>query len=300
MTELLNCTGLSKAYGKKRALDHVDLHLEPGKIIGLLGPNGSGKTTLMKLANGLLQPTEGSITIAGSVPGPATKEIVSYLPDAAWLPDWMRVEQLVEMFHDFYADFDPARAGEMLAKLELDPKAPLKTLSKGNKEKVQLILAMSRAAKLYLLDEPIGGVDPAARDYILHTILSNYSEDATVVISTHLIGDIEPVLDEAIFLKEGKIFAHRTVDEIRRRLGVPVSVVDGGGSGVRCAAHNAEVGGVANSQHLYGLAADLHSAASPAEMKAAAEEVLGHTGGIGLYGWGIHVDTRQGYARWKG
>ena len=204
MTELLNCTGLSKAYGKKRALDHVDLHLEPGKIIGLLGPNGSGKTTLMKLANGLLQPTEGSITIAGSVPGPATKEIVSYLPDAAWLPDWMRVEQLVEMFHDFYADFDPA------------------TLSKGNKEKVQLILAMSRAAKLYLLDEPIGGVDPAARDYILHTILSNYSEDATVVISTHLIGDIEPVLDEAIFLKEGKIFAHRTVDEIRETEGMSV------------------------------------------------------------------------------
>ena len=202
MTELLNCTGLSKAYGKKRALDHVDLHLEPGKIIGLLGPNGSGKTTLMKLANGLLQPTEGSITIAGSVPGPATKEIVSYLPDAAWLPDWMRVEQLVEMFHDFYADFDPARAGEMLAKLELDPKAPLKTL--------------------YLLDEPIGGVDPAARDYILHTILSNYSEDATVVISTHLIGDIEPVLDEAIFLKEGKIFAHRTVDEIRETEGMSV------------------------------------------------------------------------------
>ena len=198
MTELLNCTGLSKTYGKKRALDHVDLHLEPGKIIGLLGPNGSGKTTLMKLANGLLQPTEGSITIAGSVPGPATKEIVSYLPDAAWLP------------------------GEMLAKLELDPKAPLKTLSKGNKEKVQLILAMSRAAKLYLLDEPIGGVDPAARDYILHTILSNYSEDATVVISTHLIGDIEPVLDEAIFLKEGKIFAHRTVDEIRETEGMSV------------------------------------------------------------------------------
>ena len=149
MTELLNCTGLSKAYGKKRALDHVDLHLEPGKIIGLLGPNGSGKTTLMKLANGLLQPTEGSITIAGSAPGPATKEIVSYLPDAAWLPDWMRVEQLVEMFHDFYADFDPARAGEMLAKLELDPKAPLKTLSKGNKEKVQLILAMSRGKALF-------------------------------------------------------------------------------------------------------------------------------------------------------
>ena len=203
----------------------MDLHLEPGKIIGLLGPNGSGKTTLMKLANGLLQPTEGSITIAGSAPGPATKEIVSYLPDAAWLPDWMRVEQLVEMFHDFYADFDPP-AGEMLAKLELDPKAPLKTLSKGNKEKVQLILAMSARPKLYLLDEPIGGVDPAARDYILHTILSNYSEDATVVISTHLIGDIEPVLDEAIFLKEGRS-CHRTVDEIRETEGMSVMSISG-------------------------------------------------------------------------
>ena len=222
MTELLNCTGLTKAYGKKLALDHVDLHLEPGKIIGLLGPNGSGKTTLLKLANGLLQPTEGSITIAGSAPGPETKTIVSYLPDAAWLPDWMRVEQLVEMFRDFYTDFDPAKANEMLTKLELDPKALLKSLSKGNKEKVQLILAMSRAAKLYLLDEPIGGVDPAARDYILHTILSNYSEEASVVISTHLIEDIEPVLDEAIFLKEGKIFAHRTVDEIRETEGMSV------------------------------------------------------------------------------
>ena len=222
MTELLQCTGLTKAYGKKLALDHVDLHLEPGKIVGLLGPNGSGKTTLMKLANGLLQPTEGSITIAGNVPGPETKAIVSYLPDAAWLPDWMQVEQLVEMFRDFYTDFDPAKANEMLTKLELDPKALLKNLSKGNKEKVQLILAMSRAAKLYLLDEPIGGVDPAARDYILHTILSNYSEEASVIISTHLIEDIEPVLDEAIFLKEGKVFALRTVDEIRETEGMSV------------------------------------------------------------------------------
>ena len=222
MTELLNCTGLSKAYGKKRALDHVDLHLEPGKIIGLLGPNGSGKTTLMKLANGLLQPTEGSITIAGSVPGPATKKIVSYLPDAAWLPDWMRVEQLVEMFHDFYADFDPAKAFEMLDALHIARTAKLRTLSKGNKEKVQLILAMSRAARLYLLDEPIGGVDPAARDYILHTIISNYSKDATVILSTHLIGDIEPVLDEAIFLKDGRVFAHRSVEELRETEGMSV------------------------------------------------------------------------------
>ena len=222
MSELLQCTGLTKRYGGKLALDHVELQLGEGKIVGLLGPNGSGKTTLMKLANGLLQPTEGSITIAGNAPGPDTKKMVSYLPDAAWLPDWMRVEQLVELFQDFYADFDLAKAHEMLDRLELDPKAPLKTLSKGNKEKVQLILAMSRNARLYLLDEPIGGVDPAARDYILHTILSNYSENATVVISTHLIEDIEPALDEAIFLKEGRIFAHRTVDEIRETEGKSV------------------------------------------------------------------------------
>ena len=223
MSEILTCEALTKCYDKdKTALDGVDLHVNFGRIVGLLGPNGSGKTTLIKLANGLLQPSAGSIRIAGMTPGPDTKAIVSYLPDADWLPDWMRVEQLVEMFHDFYADFDPARAGEMLAKLELDPKAPLKTLSKGSKEKVQLILAMSRAAKLYLLDEPIGGVDPAARDYILNTIISNYSKDATVVISTHLIEDIEPVLDEAVFLKDGRIFAHRAVDDIRETEGKSV------------------------------------------------------------------------------
>ena len=222
MSELLAGTGLTKAYGKKLALDHVDLKLGEGKIVGLLGPNGSGKTTLFKLLNGLLQPTEGSIEIAGNAPGPDTKRVVSYLPDAAWLPDWMRVEQLVEMFQDFYADFDPARANEMLKQLEISPKEPLKALSKGSKEKVQLILAMSRKAKLYLLDEPIGGVDPAARDYILHTILSNYSETSSVVISTHLISDIEPVLDEAVFLKDGRVFAHRTVDEIRETEGMSV------------------------------------------------------------------------------
>ena len=223
MNELLSCEALTKCYQKdKAALENVDLHIGFGRIVGLLGPNGSGKTTLIKLANGLLQPSAGSIRIAGMTPGPDTKAIVSYLPDADWLPDWMRVEQLVEMFHDFYADFDPARAGEMLANLELDPKAPLKTLSKGNKEKVQLILAMSRAARLYLLDEPIGGVDPAARDYILHTIISNYSKDATVILSTHLIGDIEPVLDEAIFLKDGRVFAHRSVEELRETEGMSV------------------------------------------------------------------------------
>ena len=222
MSELLTCEGLTKHYGAKTALDGVDLHIGFGKIVGLLGPNGSGKTTLIKLANGLLQPDSGSIRIAGMKPGVESKAIVSYLPDADWLPGWMRVEQLVEMFGDFYKDFDPARANEMLANLELSPKDVLKTLSKGNREKVQLILAMSRNARLYLLDEPIGGVDPAARDYILHTILSNYSKDATVLISTHLIEDIEPVLDEAIFLKEGTVFAHRSVDEIRENEGMSV------------------------------------------------------------------------------
>lgn len=222
MSDILTCEGLSKHYSAKIALDNVDLHIGLGKIIGLLGPNGSGKTTLIKMANGLLQPTSGSIKIAGMTPGEESKAIVSYLPDADWLPDWMRVEQLVEMFTDFYKDFDPARANEMLQKLNLPPKAALKTLSKGNKEKVQLILAMSRNARLYLLDEPIGGVDPAARDYILHTILSNYSKDATVIISTHLIEDIEPVLDEAVFLKEGKVFAHRNVDDIRENEGMSV------------------------------------------------------------------------------
>ena len=232
MNELLTCEGLTKSYQKgTNALDNIELHIGFGRIVGLLGPNGSGKTTLIKLANGLLQPTAGSIRIAGMNPGPDTKAIVSYLPDAAWLPDWMRVEQLVEMFRDFYGTpsqakayigFDADKANEMLARLNIAPNARLKTLSKGNKEKVQLVLAMSRNARLYLLDEPIGGVDPAARDYILHTIISNYSKDATVILSTHLIGDIEPVLDEAIFLKDGRVFAHRSVEELRETEGMSV------------------------------------------------------------------------------
>ena len=223
MSEILTCEALTKCYDKdKTALDGVDLHVNFGRIVGLLGPNGSGKTTLIKLANGLLQPTSGSIKVAGMAPGPDTKALVSYLPDADWLPDWMRVEELVEMFRDFYADFDTAKASEMLEKLELSPKAILKSLSKGNKEKVQLILAMSRNARLYLLDEPIGGVDPAARDYILNTILTNYSRDASVILSTHLIEDVEPVLDEAVFLKNGRIFAHRSVDELRETEGMSV------------------------------------------------------------------------------
>ena len=226
MNELLTCEGLTKSYQKgTNALDDIELHIGFGRIVGLLGPNGSGKTTLIKLANGLLQPTAGSIRIAGMDPGPDTKAIVSYLPDAAWLPDWMRVEQLVEMFRDFYADFDPAKANEMLEKLELSPKAPLKSLSKGNKEKVQLILAMSRNARLYLLDEPIGGVDPAARDYILNTIITNYDEQASIVLSTHLIADIEKVLDDVIFLAEGRVALVSSVDEIREKNGKSVDAL---------------------------------------------------------------------------
>ncbi len=222
-TEIFTCTGLTKRYHKAAAaLENIDLHLQRGRIIGLLGPNGSGKTTLLKLANGLLTPTAGQIRISGMAPGPETKAIVSYLPDAQYLPDWMNVEQLVQMFADFYADFDTAKAHEMLAKLEISTRAPLKTLSKGTKEKVQLILAMSRAAQLYLLDEPIGGVDPAARDYILKTILGSYNPNATILISTHLIEDVEPVLDEAVFLRSGAVFAHRAVEDIRENEGKSV------------------------------------------------------------------------------
>ena len=220
--ELLCCRGLSKQFGRKTALAGIDLSLGRGRIVGLLGPNGSGKTTLIKLANGLLTPSQGEILINGEVPGPATKAVVSYLPDANYLPSWMRVRDLVNMFEDFYADFSADRAVEMLSTLEISGKERLKHLSKGTKEKVQLVLAMCRQAQLYLLDEPIGGVDPAARDYILRTILQNYSADATVLISTHLISDIEPVLDEAIFIQNGKILLHRPVDDIREHEGKSV------------------------------------------------------------------------------
>ena len=226
MNELLTCEGLTKSYQKgTNALDGIDLHIGFGRIVGLLGPNGSGKTTLIKLANGLLQPTSGSIKVAGMAPGPDTKALVSYLPDADWLPDWMQVEQLVGMFTDFYADFDPAKAFEMLDALHIARTAKLRTLSKGNKEKVQLILAMSRAARLYLLDEPIGGVDPATRDYILSTIISNYNPDAAVVISTHLIADVEKVLDEVVFIDRGHLVLQSSVDQIREEKGMSVDAL---------------------------------------------------------------------------
>ena len=226
MRDLIVCQNLTKQYGKDvRALDDVSFSLDSGRIVGLLGPNGSGKTTLLKLANGLLQPTDGEIRIAGNLPGPETKAIVSYLPDAEYLFPWMNVSALLEMFQDFYADFNMEKAMTMLASLGLDGNAKLKTLSKGNKEKVQLILAMSREAKVYFLDEPIGGVDPAARDYILETIINNYSEDALVMLSTHLIADIERVLDEVIFLQEGHVVLHDSVDNIRAQHGKSVDAL---------------------------------------------------------------------------
>ena len=212
---MIKCDSLTKRYGTLTALDDLDLHLGKGRIVGLLGPNGSGKTTFIKLCNGLLVPSAGSVLLDGKKPGVETKSFVSYLPDANYLPTWMNVGQLLDLFTDFYADFDQEKAKEMLAQLSIDRKHKLKTLSKGNKEKVQLVLAMSRKAKIYFLDEQIGGVDPAARDYILNTIISNYSEDALVVISTHLIGDIEKILDEVVFINRGKLICHREVDEIR-------------------------------------------------------------------------------------
>ena len=212
---ILECTDLSKNYGQKAALKNVNLTIEPGQIVGLLGPNGSGKTTLIKLINGLLQPSSGTIRVNGIKPGMETKAIVSYLSDKNYLSDWMRVEDIVHMFNDFYADFNMQKALDMLKDLDIDYKQKFKTLSKGTKEKVQLILVMAREAKLYVLDEPIAGVDPAARDYILRTILKNYNPEATVIISTHLIQDVEQIFDSVIFINNGEIALHEMVDDVR-------------------------------------------------------------------------------------
>ena len=219
---ILQCQGLTKNFGAFCALDHVDLTIEPGRIVGLLGPNGSGKTTLIKLANGLLQPTFGSILIAGSAPSPKTHALVSYLPERIALVSWMNARQLMDFYGDFYADFQREAAEQMVAQLQLPLGQSVKQMSKGTREKLQLILTMSRKAKLYLLDEPIGGVDPATRDYILHTIISNYTPEAAVVISTHLIADVENVLDEVIFVNRGRIVLQSTVDDIREKQGMSV------------------------------------------------------------------------------
>lgn len=225
MNAILECKSLTKKFSNLTALSNVNLTLERGRIIGLLGPNGSGKTTLIKLINGLLAPNSGTILVGGKEPGVETKKIVAYLPEKTYLPDWMRVSETIEFFSDFYDDFDKKRASEMLERLHIDPKSRMKTLSKGTKEKIQLILVMSRDADLYCLDEPIGGVDPAARDYILNTIITNYSENATVLISTHLISDIEKVLDEVIFIKDGVVTLHSTVDDIRSQEGKSIDTL---------------------------------------------------------------------------
>lgn len=225
MTAVLECKGLSKRYGSLQALEDVDLTIEPGRVVGLLGPNGSGKTTLIKLANGLLTPDGGEILVRGKAPCAETKAAVSYLPDKVHLPEWMTVAQLMELYAEFYADFDRERCADMIGRLNLPEKQRLSQMSKGTKEKVQLILVMSRRAKLYLLDEPIGGVDPATRDYILDTIIRNYDPEAAVVISTHLISDVENVLDEVIFVNGGKVVLQSGVDEIREKHGKSVDAL---------------------------------------------------------------------------
>ena len=223
--KLIACQGLSKAYGRKPALSGVDLEVGRGRIVGLLGPNGSGKTTLIKLLCGLIQPTAGTLAVDGLPIGPETKALISYLPDRMYFASWMRATDLFDLFRDFYRDFDYDKALAMCRSLGVEPRDRIKTMSKGTKEKVQLVLVMARQAQLYLLDEPIAGVDPAARDFILRTILTNYNEEGTVLISTHLIADIEKVLDEAVFLKEGKLVLHETVDNIREREGRSVDAL---------------------------------------------------------------------------
>ena len=218
----IEINNLTKNFGDLTALDDVTVSLEQGQIVGLLGPNGSGKTTLIKILNGLLQPTSGSVTINGSAPGVVTKKVVAYLPDRNALPDYMTATQLMDIYEDFFEDFDRLKAEAMVDDLGINRKQTMKKMSKGTKEKLQLCLVMARQAEVYLLDEPIGGVDPATRDYILRTIISNYNENAVVLISTHLIADVESVLDDVVFIKEGRVVLHKAADEIREEKGESV------------------------------------------------------------------------------
>ena len=222
---VLECKDLTKHYGNAPALNHVNLTVDPGRIVGLLGPNGSGKTTLIKLANGLLTPSEGEVLVCGMAPGKESHACVSYLPERTCIPIWMSVKQLLDFYGDFYQDFNRKAAEEMLQHLNICQTQRIKQMSKGNREKVQLIMVMSRAAKLYLLDEPIGGVDPATRDYILSTIIGNYNPEAAVIISTHLIADVEKVLDEVIFINQGQVVLQSSVDEIREEKGMSVDAL---------------------------------------------------------------------------
>lgn len=222
MAVLLECKDLTKVYGSNIALNKINFQVEPGRIVGLLGANGSGKTTLMKLASGLLTPNAGEILINGKAPGVESKAIVSYLPDRNYLPEWMKISDILLMFEGFYQDFDLSKASKMMDRLGIHPEEQFKNLSKGNKERVQIVLVMSRSAQLYLLDEPIGGVDPAARDFILQTIIGNYQENASVLLSTHLIHDVEKILDDVIFIDEGSIRLQAHVDDVREQRGISV------------------------------------------------------------------------------
>lgn len=225
MGNLLECCNITKRYGGMTALNNFSLSVESGKIIGLLGPNGSGKTTLIKTISGILSINAGKILVDGKEIGPESKKVVSYLPERPYFPSGMKVCETIKFFKDFYDDFSEDTATDMLNKLDISKNASMRTLSKGNMEKVQLILVMSRKAKLYLLDEPMGGVDPATRDFILKTILTNYNEDASVIISTHLISDVEKVLDDVVFIKNGSIVLHKSVDEIRSEEGKSIDVL---------------------------------------------------------------------------
>ncbi len=214
---LVEFKNVSKKFGQKIALDNINIKFEKGKIYGLLGPNGSGKTTMIKIINGLLQPSDGEIFIHGNKPGIESKKVISYLPERTYLDMNMKVSELLQFFKDFYQDFDENQALELLTKLKINTQDKLKNMSKGMKEKVQLVMVMSRKADLYILDEPIGGVDPASRDYILDTILTNFHEGASIIISTHLISDIEKILDQVIFINQGKIVLNEDADTIRKK-----------------------------------------------------------------------------------
>ncbi len=222
---LIEIKNISKKYGKKQALDNVNLTIEPGKIYGLLGPNGSGKTTLIKIINDLLTPTSGEILIKGQNPGIESKKIISYLPERTYLNMNFKVKEILDYFEDFYENFDRKKAQDLLKKLNINEDDKLKTMSKGTKEKVQLILVMSRKADLYILDEPIGGVDPASRDYILETILSNFDSKSSMIISTHLIQDIESILDNVIFINNGNIILNDVADNVRNEKGKTIDQV---------------------------------------------------------------------------
>ncbi|UEL47795.1 ABC transporter ATP-binding protein [Terrisporobacter hibernicus] len=225
MENMVEFNNVYKSYSSKEVLKGVNLNIPKGKIVGLLGPNGSGKTTMIKLMNNLLQADQGSIEIKGIKPSIETKKIVSYLPEKTYLNDWMKVKDILGFFKDFYADFDMEKADQMIESLKIDKNEKLKTMSKGTKEKVQLILVMSRNADLYILDEPIGGVDPAARSYILKTILANYNENSTLLIATHLISEIENICDDVIFISDGEIVLQGNVDEIREEKGKSIDTL---------------------------------------------------------------------------